>query len=683
MGKILVGISKNLERIDVMNHFLNRLSIKNRLIVFSSSALALIFLVVFALYFFYQRVDVANENIQRGLRLGEDIQKMRVTQNQYMKYYDAALIDKFTSLAKKTEQPIHSLLNEVNEAEIEQINTLQIDIQNFISAFDKIVIEHVAFTEADGKIHRISSEMNKAIKAIIRQIEGHESDLQMEGEELRADESEMMNVARDIDILYLNFENQRKEYAITGQEKIYENTIKQILSEDVHFQMVAVEEFAAALNDSNIINHAKKLLSEFSKYKTIYSDLHAVKVEEGRYATQLDDLSIIVSDRVEAFIDTLNDAVATIKKLAYTFVLGFLVVIVILFVLTTYSFIKTVTRSIHILSRSVEAVGRGDFTTEIRIEGNNELTFITKEFKNTVESLKKLIQEITDNARELDESSSHLSTVSGNLSSGSESMVNQSTEVAASGEEASNNVTNISGSMQSMTESINIVSASIEEMSSAIGEISTKCQDEMKMTVSAKEKASSTKDVMEKLNASANKVSKVVGIINSIASQTNLLALNATIEAASAGEAGKGFAVVANEVKELAKQTSDATSEIELQINEMLSNTQVSISAIEEIDTISEEVSNISQSIAASIEEQSVTTNEISSNLNEVSNLSTSVADNVKSAAEKLHGVSTSIHHVNDTIDVSAAEIKAVNENADKLNGIAADLISKVDHFKV
>lgn len=64
------------------------------------------------------------------------------------------------------------------------------------------------------------------------------------------------------------------------------------------------------------------------------------------------------------------------------------------------------------------------------------------------------------------------------------------------------------------------------------------------------------------LSVEIEKVGKVAQQIDAIAKQTNLLALNATIEAARAGEAGKGFAVVAGEVKQLANQTSAATSEI-------------------------------------------------------------------------------------------------------------------------
>ncbi|RZS77908.1 GAF domain-containing protein [Motilibacter rhizosphaerae] len=68
------------------------------------------------------------------------------------------------------------------------------------------------------------------------------------------------------------------------------------------------------------------------------------------------------------------------------------------------------------------------------------------------------------------------------------------------------------------------------------------------------------------LAEASSAIGEIIKIITGIAEQTNLLALNATIEAARAGEVGRGFAVVANEVKDLARETSEATSRVATQI---------------------------------------------------------------------------------------------------------------------
>jgi methyl-accepting chemotaxis protein len=74
---------------------------------------------------------------------------------------------------------------------------------------------------------------------------------------------------------------------------------------------------------------------------------------------------------------------------------------------------------------------------------------------------------------------------------------------------------------------------------------------------------------VENLKGTLERVSKIASTIQTIARQTNLLALNATIEAARAGDAGKGFAVVASEVKDLARHTKEATSEIQATVDDL------------------------------------------------------------------------------------------------------------------
>lgn len=86
---------------------------------------------------------------------------------------------------------------------------------------------------------------------------------------------------------------------------------------------------------------------------------------------------------------------------------------------------------------------------------------------------------------------------------------------------------------------------------------------------------------MESLKRATGEIHKIIESIESIADQTNLLALNATIEAARAGAAGKGFAVVANEIKELARQTADSTTEITALINSLTEQVDGSVSSME------------------------------------------------------------------------------------------------------
>ena len=113
-----------------------------------------------------------------------------------------------------------------------------------------------------------------------------------------------------------------------------------------------------------------------------------------------------------------------------------------------------------------------------------------------------------------------------------------------------------------------------------------------------------TSGIVSSLSEAVGRIGQVDKLIENIAKQTNLLALNATIEAARAGEAGKGFAVVANEVKQLAKQTADATQEISNTVAQIQATTHDAVGAnrriAEGIATLQQTMQRLAETSGAS-----------------------------------------------------------------------------------
>src|SRR5690606_24226039 len=112
-------------------------------------------------------------------------------------------------------------------------------------------------------------------------------------------------------------------------------------------------------------------------------------------------------------------------------------------------------------------------------------------------------------------------------------------------------------------------SASVEQLSTAVVEnarrAATASDTARQLSRSATEGGAvmgEANQAMSAIETSSAKISNIIGMIDDIAFQTNLLALNASVEAARAGEAGKGFAVVAVEVRRLAQNAAQASSEV-------------------------------------------------------------------------------------------------------------------------
>jgi Methyl-accepting chemotaxis protein (MCP) signalling domain len=220
------------------------------------------------------------------------------------------------------------------------------------------------------------------------------------------------------------------------------------------------------------------------------------------------------------------------------------------------------------------------------------------------------------------------------LAAASEELLAVSRRMAATAQGASDEAGLVSATAGEVSASVASVAAGAEEMGAAIGEIARNAVDAAGVAASAVRVADETNATVARLGASSAKIGEVVKVITSIAEQTNLLALNATIEAARAGEAGKGFAVVAGEVKVLARQTANATADIAARTDAIQADTKAAVAAIGEIGTIIAAIDGTQATIAAAVEEQTVTTAEISRSVTEAATGSAGIADSITGLAQ-------------------------------------------------
>lgn len=371
------------------------------------------------------------------------------------------------------------------------------------------------------------------------------------------------------------------------------------------------------------------------------------------------------------------------SMLYFTITIGLLVLLFISIAIMVIS--KRITAPIRSTVMMLKDIseGNGDLTKRIEVTSQDEIGEMAMYFNNFIQKLQSLIKSIMQSADSISNSASSLSSISTQIASSTEEISSQTTSVAASTEQATVNVQQVSASAEEMSSSTHAVAAAIEEMSASLNEVSKNCQKELTIASEANRYAQNSKSVMNQLGATAKSISHIIEIIGDIADQTNLLALNATIEAASAGDAGKGFAVVAAEVKELAKQTSDATQEIKTQIDEIQLNTGSAVHTIEEVTRVIEEVNLISQNIVSAVEEQSSTINEISRNVNGVSTGAREVSRNVAESASGLSEVSAKIGTVSNSLSDATLGVVSVKTSASDLSNLSEELKKLLSQFKI
>ncbi|MCA1793140.1 MAG: methyl-accepting chemotaxis protein [Desulfobacteraceae bacterium] len=341
-----------------------------------------------------------------------------------------------------------------------------------------------------------------------------------------------------------------------------------------------------------------------------------------------------------------------------------------------------VSRPITACSDFAVEISRGNYSAVCDIENAGEVDVIagilrdlavkleTEEKNHTQAELEQqsLREGIKVNSTQLHETVAGLSKAAADLTKRSEIIAKESDTVDDATKEMRENIACVSEAAEYLQKNMDSITIVTDEMISTIGEISKNSEAARMITIEAKSCVDKAFEKIDILGKASEEITSVIDTIVEIAEQTKLLALNATIEAARAGEAGKGFAVVAGEVKDLAAQTNEATLDIKHKIEAMSSSTQSTIIEIKKINDVTHNMTNIVETIAAAVQEQSIS--------------STNIADNVSGAARQTKEVSANVVQTAAATSQITNGMKKVNENIAEIRKALADVNSSSEHLK-
>jgi len=448
-------------------------------------------------------------------------------------------------------------------------------------------------------------------------------------------------------------------------------------------------------DEGEAVRELEKLDEDFDAFYAMGKKLAATYVNGGpaegnKLMKQFDPLATALTEEVQALVkEQVNELVDNMGKIEskiqqgqkINMILSFFTLVVALFF--TYFVTNGIQKNVQKILVFVNSLARGDLSSTIDVQCRGELRDIAENLDEMQTNINAMLRDVIEGNQMLSSSSSELSSVANQMSANAEQTTGRANTVSVAAEEMSANMDSIAAASEETSVNVNMVASAAEEMSATITEIATNTEKTSQITQQAVSQAENASTQINELGFAAQEIGKVTETITEISEQTNLLALNATIEAARAGEAGKGFAVVANEIKDLAKQTSQATGEIKDKISKIQAATNNSVTEITEITEVINEISKMISTVATTVEEQAAATQEIASNVSQASQGIQEVNENVAQASSVTREVAADIAEVGQSAKEMNNSSSLVNVSAEKLSSLAEKLTGVLSRFKV